>query len=51
MGFGCGHQALAFRCRAEALDLTGIIAEHIPRYMTKAFYALGDVQALLDVQF
>jgi putative nucleotidyltransferase with HDIG domain len=51
MGFGCGYQALAFRCRAEALDLTGVSAEDIPRHMTKAFDALGDVQALLDIQF
>ena len=49
MGFGCGHQALAFRCRAEALELTGTIAEDIPRYMTEAFYAMGDVQALLEL--
>ena len=51
MGFGCGHQALAIRGRAEALDLAGIICEDIPRYMTKAFDALGDVQALLNIQF
>ena len=51
MGFGCGHQALAIRGRAEALDLAGIISEDIPRYMTKAFYALGDLQALLNIQF
>ena len=51
MGFGCGHQALAFRCRGEALDLAGIVSEDIPRYMTKAFDALGDLQALLDMPF
>jgi putative nucleotidyltransferase with HDIG domain len=51
MGFGCGHQALAIRGRAEALDLAGIISEDIPRYMTKAFYALGALQALLNIQF
>jgi len=51
MGFGCGHQALAFRCRAEALDLTGIIPEDIPRYMAKAFSALRDVQVLLEIKF
>jgi hypothetical protein len=31
--------------------LTGVSAEDIPRHMTKAFDALGDVQALLDIQF
>lgn len=51
MGFGCGHQALAFRSRAEALDLTGTIAEDIPRYMTNAFYALGDLRELFETQF
>jgi putative nucleotidyltransferase with HDIG domain len=51
MGFGCGYQALAFRCRAEALDLAGLSSEDIPRYMTKAFFALGDLQALLNIQF
>jgi putative nucleotidyltransferase with HDIG domain len=50
MGFGCGHQALGFRCRAEALELTGTIAEDIPRYMTTAFYALSELQALLEIQ-
>jgi len=49
MGFGCGHQALAFKCRTEALELTGTIAEDIPRYMTNAFYALGDLQAWLEI--
>ena len=51
LDFGCGHQALAFRCRAEALDLTGITPEDIPRHMAKAFCALGDVQALLNMKF
>jgi len=51
MGFGCGHAALALRGRTEALELTGTISEDIPRYMTKAFYALSDLQALLNIQF
>ena len=51
MGFGCGHQALAFRCRAEALELTGTIAEDIPRYMANAYYALGDLRVLFETQF
>jgi putative nucleotidyltransferase with HDIG domain len=51
MGFGCGHQALAFRCRAEALDLAEISSAHIPGYMTKAFCALNDLQALLNIRF
>ena len=51
MGFGCGYQALAVKCRTEAMDILGIISEDIPRFMTKAFYALGDVQAVLDIQF
>ena len=51
MGFGCGHQALAFRCRAEALDLVGIASEELPRYMTHAFDTLEAVQTLLDISF
>jgi hypothetical protein len=51
MGFGCGYQALGIRSRAEALDLVGLNSEDIPRYMAKAFDALGDVQALLNTQF
>lgn len=51
MGFGCGYQALAFHSRAEALDLVGIISEDVPRFMVKAYNALSDVQALLEIQF
>ena len=51
MGFGCGHQALAFQGRAEALDLIGTNAEQLPGYMAKAFYALRDTDALLCFPF
>ncbi len=48
MGHGCGHQTLALRGRAEALDLLGVSGEDIPRWMIRAFDALRDTQALLD---
>ena len=51
MGLGCGHQALAFQGRAEALDLIGTTPERIPGYMAKAFYALRDTEALLCFPF
>jgi putative nucleotidyltransferase with HDIG domain len=51
MGFGCGHQALACQGRAEALDLIGTTPEELPRYMTKAFYAIRDTEALLCFPF
>ena len=51
MGFGCGHQALAFQGRTDALDLIGTTPEEIPGYMAKAFYAIRDTEALLCFPF
>jgi putative nucleotidyltransferase with HDIG domain len=51
MGYGCGHQALALKARTEALDLVGIKGQDIPHYMTRAFYALRDTEALLTFSF
>jgi len=51
MGFGCGHQALAFQGRMEALDLIGTTPEQIPGYMAKAFYAIRDTEKLFGLPF
>jgi putative nucleotidyltransferase with HDIG domain len=51
MGYGCGHQALALKARSEALELLGVNAKDIPAYMTRAFYALRDTEALLTFSF
>lgn len=51
MGFGCGHQALAFQGRTEALDLIGTTPEQLPDYMVKAFFTLKDTEALLSFPF
>ena len=51
MGMGCGHEALAFQGRTEALDLIGTTPERIPGYMAKAYYALRDTEALLSFPF
>ena len=51
MGFGCGHQALAFQGRAEAMDLIGTTPEQLPGYMAKAFFTLKDTEALLSFPF
>ena len=51
MGYGCGHQALALAGRTEALEILNFSAEDIPRYMTRAFYALKDTEALLNFSF
>ena len=51
MGFGCGHEALAFQGRTEALEIIGTTPEQIPGYMAKAFYAIRDTEALLCFPF
>lgn len=51
MGYCCGHQALALQGQTEALELTGIRADQIPKCMTQVFYALRDTMALLNFPF
>jgi putative nucleotidyltransferase with HDIG domain len=51
MGYGCGHHALGLRSRPEAMELLDLGPEEIPRCMTRAFYALRDTQALLNLSF
>lgn len=51
MGYGCGHQALALRGRAEALELVGLTGQDIPQWMTRAYDAVRDTQSLLNFSF
>ena len=46
MSYSFGHQAFAFRGRAEALELAGIQSEDLPHYMIETFEAIQAVEVL-----
>lgn len=46
MGFGYGHQAFALRGRAEALQVLGLSADQLPRYMILTYEKLEAVEAM-----
>jgi HD-like signal output (HDOD) protein len=48
IGSGCGHEAMALTARPEVLELVGIEAADIPRFMQKTFLAREEIQALVD---
>jgi putative nucleotidyltransferase with HDIG domain len=50
MGFGYGHQALALRGRADALELTGLKARDLPRFMIGTFDQLQELERIVAVQ-
>jgi putative nucleotidyltransferase with HDIG domain len=49
MGFSYGHQAFAFRGRAEALVALDLRAEELPHYMIQAFERIETIEALLNL--
>lgn len=49
MGYSFGHQAFAFRGRAEALDLAGIRSDELPQYMMATFEAIQTVEVLFKI--
>lgn len=51
MGYGYGHVAFALRGRAEALEITGIEAPELPKYMLETFESLEKVKSLLNFSF
>ncbi len=46
MGYGFGHQAFALRGRAEALEILGLTADDLARYMMKTLEKFEEVQKL-----
>lgn len=46
MGYGFGHQAFALRGRAEALEILGLTADDLARYMMKTLEKFAEVQKL-----
>ncbi len=49
MSYSFGHQAFAFRGRAEALDLAGIRSEDLPLFMIATFEAIQQVEVLFKI--
>jgi hypothetical protein len=49
MGYSFGHQAFAFRGRAEALELAGIRSDELPHYMMETFEAIQTVEVLFKM--
>jgi putative nucleotidyltransferase with HDIG domain len=49
MSYSFGHQAFAFRGRAEALDLAEIKSEDLPQYMIDTFESIQKVEVLFNI--
>jgi putative nucleotidyltransferase with HDIG domain len=50
MGFGYGHQALALRGRSDALQLAGLKAQDLPRYMIETFERFSELDQMVSVK-
>jgi len=50
MGFGYGHQALALRGRAEALELAGITAQELPHFMIETYDLFKEMERLVGTK-
>src|SRR5262249_54937699 len=49
MGYGCGHQAIALRKRAEALEILKLNGDCLPRYMLGTYAEFTAIQNLFKI--